>query len=140
MQKQKYIFLEHAADIKFKAFGKSLNEVFENSALAFSKYLSANEKLKAKKSKSFKITGTDNEYLLYNFIDQLVYLLDAEHFAVASAKVKIEGNKLVAKLFGDDTKKLNLNHVKAATYSEMYIRKVKFGSQEAWEAQMVIDV
>jgi SHS2 domain-containing protein len=29
-------FLEHTADTKFRAYGKNLNEVFENAALAFS--------------------------------------------------------------------------------------------------------
>ena len=31
---KKFIFLEHTADIKFQAFGKNLNECFENSAVA----------------------------------------------------------------------------------------------------------
>ena len=31
---QKYKFLEHTADIKFQAFGKSLEEVFSNCAYA----------------------------------------------------------------------------------------------------------
>ena len=30
----KYRFLSHTADVKFKAYGKTLNESFENSALA----------------------------------------------------------------------------------------------------------
>ena len=30
----KYKFLKHTADIKFQAFGKNIEDVFENSALA----------------------------------------------------------------------------------------------------------
>jgi len=30
----KYKFLEHKADIKFRAFGENVSEAFENSALA----------------------------------------------------------------------------------------------------------
>jgi SHS2 domain-containing protein len=140
MMKKNYIFLEHTADIKFRAFGASLEQAFENVVLAFSRYVSANEKLKANKKKTIELKATDNESLLYAFIDELIYLLDAEHFAVMTAQVKIEGGKLKAKLAGVNTKGLRLNHVKAATYAEMYVRKVRYGSQEAWEAQAVIDV
>lgn len=146
MKKPKFIFLEHMADIKFKAFGAELGEVFENSALAFSKYVSANEKLNSKKTETIKINAADNESLLYSFLDELIYFMDAKHFLVISAKVKIKESidkkkkKLEAKLFGVSTKNLHLNHVKAATYSEMYIRKIRFGSEEAWEAQVVLDV
>ncbi len=34
---EKFKFLEHTADIKFQVFGKTLEEVFENTALAISK-------------------------------------------------------------------------------------------------------
>ncbi|MEK6850291.1 MAG: archease [Nanoarchaeota archaeon] len=140
MIKQRFVFLEHMADIKFKAFGISLAETFENAAVAFSKYVSANEKLKSNKKKTIKLKAADNEALLYSFLDELIYLVDAENFIVTSAKVKIEKNNLKASLLGANTKNLKLNHVKAATYAEMYIRKIKFGSEEAWEAQAVLDV
>ena len=140
MIKQRFVFLEHMADIKFKAFGISLAETFENAAVAFSKYVSANEKLKSNKKKTIKLKAADNEALLYSFLDELIYLVDAENFIVTSAKVKIEKNNLKASLLGANTKNLKLNHVKAATYAEMYIRKIKFGSEEAWEAQAELDV
>ena len=140
MKKQKFVFMEHMADIKFKAYGVSLAEVFENAALAFSKYVSAHEKIKANKTKNIEVVGRDNESLLYTFLDELIYLLDAENFIVTEAKVKIEKNKLKAKLSGANIRNYRLNHVKAATYAEMYVRKVKYGSEEAWEAQVVLDV
>src|SRR3989338_5252951 len=146
MKKQKFVFLEHMADIKFKAFGSTLEEVFENSALAFSRYVSANENLKPKKIVSIKIDTIDNESLLYSFLDELLYFIYAKYLIIISAKVKIKDSvdkkkkKLKAKLSCASTKNLHLNHVKAATYSEMYVRKVKFGSEEAWEAQVVLDV
>ncbi|RZD31065.1 archease, partial [Candidatus Parvarchaeota archaeon] len=41
---KKYEFFEHTADVKFKSYGGSLNEVFENCALAVSKIISRDEK------------------------------------------------------------------------------------------------
>lgn len=138
----KYKFLEHTADIKFRAYGKSLNELFENCALAVSDTLSRGGKIKTIKKKKITVKGNDNESLLYNFLEELIYLLDAEDFVVSKAKVKIKeeikGKKLQAEIYGDDTKNYkDLDHIKAATYAEMYIKKRKDGK---FEAQVVLDV
>ena len=132
---KKFIFLEHTADIKFKAFGETLNELFENVAIAVSNYLSRGEKVKASKGKVINVNGDDYESLLYNFIDEILYLLDAEHFLTAKADIIIRGFNLKAELYGDDSSNYQIDHIKAATYSEMYVKKKDF-----WEAPAVLDV
>jgi|SRR3989344_5123310 len=133
----KYEFLEHTADIKFKAYGKTLEEAFENTTLAISEYLSREEKISSKKGKTITIHGTDLENLLYNFLDEIIYLLDAENFLVAKAEVKILGNNLKATLYGDDSKNYkDLDHIKSPTYAEMHVKK----SNKGWEIQAVMDV
>ena len=85
-----------------------------------------------------KIKGKDNEEILYKFIDELIYLLDAKNFIVAKVKVKIKNNNLEAEVYGDNASKYkDLDHIKAATYSEMYIKQKK---DKTWEAQVVLDV
>jgi len=134
---KKYKFLQHTADIKFQTYGKTLNEAFENVALAISNTLSRGEKIPSKKKKTIKAEGHDKESLLYDFIDELLYQLDAENFIVAKAKVSIKGNSLTAELSGDDVSNHpDLDHIKAATYAEMYIKKTKDG----YEIQAVVDV
>ncbi len=133
----KYKFLEHTADIKFKVYGKTLNEIFENAVLALSEYLSRGEKIKSKKGKVVDVSGSDLESLFYNFLDELIYLLDAENFIVAKAKVTLRGYNLHAELYGDNASNYkDLDQVKAATYAEMYIKK----TQDGFEAQAVLDV
>lgn len=137
MKKEKFKFLEHTGDIKIKAFGKTLNETFQNAALAVSSYLSRGKKIKISKEKIIKVSGIDQKSLFYNFLDELIYLLDAEHFITASAKVKIKGNTLTASLKGDNASNYqDLDHIKAATYAEMHIKKISSGFQ----AQAVLDV
>ena len=139
---EKFRFLEHQADIKFRAQGKTLNEVFENSVLAVSSYLSQDKKVKANKKKVIEISGDNVESLLYNFIDDVIYLLDAEKFVPASAKVDIIGLKLKAEIMGDDSYEYEIKLIKAATYADMHVKKVKEGrgKKEVWEIQMVLDV
>src|SRR3989338_8163356 len=137
MESDKFTMLEHTADIKFLIRGSALNEIFENSVLAFSSYISSGEsKLSAKKGKIINVQGRDINSLLYNFLDELIYLLDAENFAAVRAEVLIRGNNLRAEVYGDDTSSHHLTHVKAATYAEMSVKKTKRG----WEAQFVLDV
>ena len=133
----KYKFLPHTADIKFRAYGKSLNGLFENCALAFSNHLSRGSKIKSIVKKNFSLEEKDLPALLYSFLDELIYLLDAEDFVVSKAGVSIEGTKLKAEVYGDDVENYqDLDHINAATYSEMYVKKKLFG----WEAQVVLDV
>ena len=68
----KYKFLSHTADIKFKAFGNSIEEVYENSALALTNIMHKGN-VKPKKRKKIIITGHDKENLLYEFLEEFLF-------------------------------------------------------------------
>ncbi len=135
----KYRFLEHTADIKFQAFGKSIEEVFENSALAM---FNAMYDGKVKERKNFKINvkGKDFESLLYNFLEEVLFLFDSEGFFIAKVKnIKIDKSnfKLEAEVLGDYAKNYKIHiDVKAITYHEMFVRQEGI----KWVAQVVLDV
>lgn len=141
---KKFEFLEHTADIKFRAYGKSVNEAFENSVLAMTSYLSGGEKIVNKKNKTINIKGHDYESLLYKLLDELIFLLDSEGFVVSKSKIQIKGFDLTAKLYGDSSKNYGLEQIKAATYAEMYVKKVrtkqKNKENQYWEIQSVLDI
>jgi len=131
-----FVFLPHTADIKFQAFGKTKEEVFENCALAFinSQYKG---KIKKKIKKVIKVKGKDNESLLYSFLEEILFLIDTKGFLMAKCKVKIRGLELEADLVGDDIQNYNIIiDAKAITYNEMFVRKEK----NRWVAQVVVDV
>ena len=136
---KKFEFLEHTADIKFKAFGKTISALFENCALAFSNYISRGEKIKRTITKKINIfSEKDKESLLYNFLENLITLLDTDNFIVSKAKIKIKNNNLQAILKGHSAGRyIGLDHVKAVTYAEMYVKQKK---DKTWEAQVVLDV
>ncbi|MEK6928732.1 MAG: archease [Nanoarchaeota archaeon] len=132
----KFKFLEHTADIKFQAYGKTLQDIFENSVLALISYMAGEKKVDSSRGKVIEVKGIDMGSLLYNFLDEIIYLVDAEDFITAKVKVTLRGNNLKAELYGDKASKYEINQVKAATYSEMEIKKTKDG----WEAKVVLDV
>jgi SHS2 domain-containing protein len=86
-----------------------------------------------------KGNGKDLESLMYNFLEQLIILLDSENFFLSKAKVKIDEKKMAlsAELHGDDAKNYKIGlDVKAITYNEMFVKKVK----DKWACQVVLDV
>jgi len=132
----RFKFLEHTADVKFQAFGKSLNETFENSALAMFNAMS-DDKIKAKVKKKIKVSGKDNESLLYNFLEELLFLLDSKNFFLAKCKVKISGFNLIAEVWGDSVKNYETKvDVKAVTYNQMFVKK----QGNMFICQVVLDV
>ncbi|MFH1307342.1 MAG: archease [archaeon] len=133
---EKFKFLEHTADIKFQAYGKSIEEAFENSALAMFNCM-YDKKVQRKIKKKIKVKGKDNESLLYNFLEELLFLLDTENFFLSSVKVKIKGFELQASLEGDKAKSYEIHlDVKAVTYNEMFVKK----QGNKFICQVVVDV
>ena len=134
----KYKFLKHTADIKFQAFGKNIEEVFENSALALKEIICGKIKVKNSLKKKIKISGKDFESLLYKFLEEIIYLLDGENFLINKIEnLEIKNMKLTAEIFGDQTGNYNFtNKVKAVTYNDMFVE----GKNKKWIAQVVIDV
>lgn len=136
---KKFKFLQHTADIKFRAFGKSLKEVFENSALALSSAI-YNGKTAEKKKFKIKAKGHDLESLLYNFLEEFIVLFDDENFLLSKVKkLKLDGKKfeIEAKVSGDDVANYETSmHIKAITYNEMFIKKIK----SIWVSQAVLDI
>ena len=136
---KKFKFLEHTADIKFQAFGKSIEEMFGNSALAMFNSM-YDGKVKDKKKLKVKAKGKDFESLLYNFLEELLVLFDGEGFFLSKeGKMKIDKKKflLEAEVVGDDAKNYTFDiDVKAITYHQMFVKQEKGG----WICQVVVDV
>ncbi len=134
---EKFKFLKHTADVKFQAFGKTLEEIFKNSVLAMSKVIS-DDKINEKVKKKIKIKGKDNENLLYNLLEEILFLFDSKNLIISKAgNLKIKNKELSAELLGDYAKNYEIkDYIKAVTYNEMLIKKTK----DKWVAQVVLDV
>ena len=136
----KFKFLPHTADVKFQAFGNSLEEAFGNAFLALKETMHDKIKIACKIKKEIKVKGKDLESLLYNFLEEFLYLLDAEGFICSNiSEIKINSRKFVleAVVFGDKVSSYKTsNDVKAITYNDMIIKKGK----NKWMVQVVVDV
>lgn len=143
MANKKFKFLEHTADIKFQAYGKTLEDVFKNSALALKESI-YNKKVKTIKKIKISVKGKDYESLLYNFLEEFLFLFDSENFLVSKIEnIKITENKksleLNAEISGDSAENYQIDmHIKAVTYNEMFVKFDK--KNKKWAIQVVLDI
>lgn len=133
-----YEFLEHTADVKFRAEGATVEEMFSSAADALNDTIRGDIKILEQRAVTFDVDGKDSEELLYNFLEEFLFLLDAEDFLVSSVnEISISDNKLKAVVMGDDAKNYKFtNDVKAVTYSEMSVKE----KEGQWICNVVLDV
>jgi len=86
-----YKYISHTADVKFKAFGRNIDAVFSNSALAMFNILGPTNKVKSTKTKKIKVKTKSYDQLLYDFLQELLFLLDTEHFFLHKVKKTKKG-------------------------------------------------
>jgi SHS2 domain-containing protein len=135
----KYKFIPHTADVKFQAFGKTLGECFENCVLAFSRTMCKSGVKGRKTREKIEVGGKDLESLLYNFLEEIIFLMDTKDFFAGEAKVKVDEKSftLEGELAGGRASGQEIEVVvKAVTYNEMFVRKEK----GRWVCQVVLDV
>ena len=138
---KKYKVLEDVAiaDIAFEIYGKDLNELFENSALAIFEESADLSKVEEKEKKTIKLNADNIENLLYDFLSEILFLKDKDSFLFKKSNVKIEKHSLKAELSGEeiDRKKHELrNDIKAITLHMFKVEKTKDG----YKAVVVVDV
>lgn len=138
---KKYEFFDHTADIGIKAYGRDLNEAFENAALAVFEVMTDTSKVEPRESREIEIDGMDLENLLYRWIEGLLVYYDSELFLFGKFKVKIdlENLRLNAIAWGEKfnpDKHERRTVVKAMTYHEMSIVKTNNG----YELTFVVDI
>ncbi|MEM5871880.1 MAG: archease [Candidatus Aenigmatarchaeota archaeon] len=135
----KFKFLEGlTSDVVFEAYGKDLKELFENAALALFTVMCDVKKVEAKLKKDIEVSGEDVKDLLYNWLQQLIALVDIEGLFLSKFEVKkISENKLKAKVYGEkaDPKK-GITVVKAVTYYKFNLEKISGG----YKATVALDI
>ena len=74
----KYDYFDVTADIGFYAYGKSIEEAYENAGLAMFNVITDISKVKKEESREFEIVSEDLVSLLYDYLEELLFLQDTE--------------------------------------------------------------
>ena len=85
----KYRFVNHTADIAFEVYGNDINELIENATLAFYDAFVDLSKLGSSIEKKLEVGAESIDYLLFNWLNELLYLFETEFFAGKDVEVKV---------------------------------------------------
>ena len=140
---KKYVFFDHTADVLFEAYGKSLDELFTNAALALQETQVMLATVSPKTKRAIALTNPKIDMLLFDFLQELIYLKDADELLFSKFKVNVstETNSfsLNADCWGEkiNQKKHKLNvDAKAITLHQFQIKKEK----DTWIARVIVDI
>ena len=133
---KKFKVLEHTADLKIRAFGKTKQELFLNAMLAMEKALRP-RLTKKPASTQIKIESENLETLLVDFLDEINYQneINSEIYNEIYFE-KFSDNLIKAELFGRKVKRFGLQ-IKGVTFHNLNIHQRKNG---IWEATVVFDI
>lgn len=138
-----YEFLPHTADEKFHVVGTSVEDAFATSVKAFHEILLGKEEVQKNITKKIQVQGTKLRSLLYDFLNEFVFLFDDEDLLLPHVNSlyirKIHDDYfLEAEVMGDKRQQYELiTEIKNMTYSDMIIQEKNDGT---WELTVVVDI
>ena len=126
-----YKVLDHATDAFIEVTASSLTEAFKVAGDSVVDIILDNSKIEEKKERNIVVKGKDLNYLLYNWLEDLIYLIITEGFAIKKLDITLEKNEeytISAQIFGEDIdiKKHGFKvEIKSPTFHEMEIKQEK---------------
>ena len=130
---------EHGADIGVRGYGWNKAEAFEHAALALSAVVADPALVLANDVIRLSCEAEDDEGLLAEWLNALIYQMATRHLVFSRFEVRIEGTRLRARAWGepiDPERHQPAVEPKGATYTTL--RVARHG--DGWLAQTVIDV
>jgi len=129
----------HQADIGIRASGGSLNEAFEDAALALTAIITELKNIDAVESVQIKCSGENAELLLVNWLSSIIYEMDVRKMLFGRFEVSLEKLKLSATIWGEKINQQKHSPAvepKAVTYNQLSVKNEK----GKWIVQCVVDV
>jgi SHS2 domain-containing protein len=135
-----YELFEHTADLGLRVRAADLDTLFaEAAACLYSAVLEDVGSVRPEQSVTVELAGTDREFLLFDWLRDLLLRLDADHMVFGKFEVHVRDDGLTATARGeplDPARHLLAHEVKAITYHELKV--VRDG--DGWLAEVIVDI
>jgi len=140
MQPKPFEFVAHTADVAVLIRGHNLAELLCNAAAALYSLVMGATSAAATLRRAVAINSVDNDALLVDWLNELIYLLFVEHLAFSAFQFdELANGRLVAQCCGEHLAPPDLHlirEVKAATHHMAHIAPAAGG----FVARIVFDV
>jgi tRNA nucleotidyltransferase (CCA-adding enzyme) len=130
----------HEADIGVRGIGRSVDEAFEQAALALTAVMVSPEEVQPSSRITVECEGTDLEGLLVEWLNAIVFEMATERMLFGAFHVSIQDGRLTATATGEPVDRVRHEpavEIKGATYTAL---RVEHRSDGTWLAQCVVDV
>ena len=123
-----------------RGFGETKEEAFEQAALAMVAISVEPGSIEQNEQVEITCKQDDDELLFIDWLNRIIYEMATRKMLFSKFEVRIDGDKLAAKAFGE---KLDLKRhrpvveIKGATYSDLLIHRDDSGT---WTAQCIVDI
>jgi SHS2 domain-containing protein len=135
-----YEFFEHTADVGLRIRAPNLDALFAEAAQAlFAAIVEDFAAVRPLQPVEVQLTGNDREYLLFDWLKDLLYRFDAEHLLFNRFEVHVHEDGLTGCAWGEplDRSRHELAHeVKAITYHGLRVEQTADG----WLAEVIVDI
>jgi SHS2 domain-containing protein len=131
---------QHGSDIGVRGVGNSKHEAFEQAAIAMTAVITDPDKVAADEFITINCEAPDDELLLADWLNALVYEMATRKMLFSRFDVRCEDNSLRAKVWGEKVdvgKHEPAVEIKGATYTGLQVKHVE---NDGWLAQCVVDV
>jgi len=140
MTRPRWEHFAHEADIGVRGIGASKKEAFEQAAIALTGVIVDPQELTAEEVVEVTCEAPDDELLLVDWLNALVYQMATRRLLFGRFEVHIDGQRLHAKAWGepiDVARHQPAVEVKGATLTSLRVGQEAGGT---WVAQCVVDV
>mmetsp|Transcript_26998 Transcript_26998/g.69585 ORF Transcript_26998/g.69585 Transcript_26998/m.69585 type:complete len:209 (+) Transcript_26998:2378-3004(+) len=139
-------YLDHTADVQLHGWGKTTESAFAATALAMMNYQTPINKVRRKITREITAEGHDLYSLLYNFLDEVLYIFHTELLVCRDIKVTSldqDAWSITAVGRGETFERGRHEQgteVKAITYSAMQIYENNCDHQEGCHIYVIVDI
>ena len=139
---KKFEYLDHVADAEFIAYGSTVDEAYENSALAMISLMIDPNTVKLAVEKEVELSNDALDLLLYDWLAELLYILEVDRLIFGKFVVHVEQEnneyKLKAVAYGEslDAHPDVYMHIKAVTFHDLRFEN----RNNIYEAQVLLDI
>lgn len=131
---------DHTADLGMRVESDSIDELFQDAARGLSAMIVDNpDAIREVSSQTVETSSGDLQYLMFDWLAELLYQFEAKGFIGARFDVRVEGLSLHATVFGesfDRSRHQPAHEVKAITYHGLIVERI----ETKWRAEMIVDI
>lgn len=135
-----YETFDHTADLGLRVRAADLDTLFAEAAEALFSVISEDlSTVEPRRQVEVRLQGTDREFLLFDWLKELLYHFDSEHLLFSRFAVRISADGLAGTAWGEplDRDRHILDHeVKAITYHGLTVAQ----TDDGWRAEVIVDI